>query len=574
MAKILITIIFYTTLSISPLVARATTFTFTDQATFSAAYQSMIEGALDSEGFEGVSANNNLGATPITTSNLTASTSASAMFGVYNRINHFGMHATEGNNYFVIADFPPFTSNESIIIDLPSPLIGFGTTITDWGDFLGGTLTLHNLVGDNFVVQISPQTDGNEQFFGIINTDAAFDRIEITSSSPGEAYSVDELKLGECTEGLWDIGIGTPGVTDTRTAGIVYDFITFNDGVSEKLYASGFFKSVNGVSANYIASWDGSNWAPLGIGVDGSGSQHIYTMKVFDDGNGPALYVGGIFNSAGGIATKNVAKWDGTQWSSLGAGLGGTNDIVLALEVFDDGSGPALYAGGRFAGHIKKWNPTTQLWTTVGGGVTKDGLLGGVFDLLSYDDGSGLALYVGGQFTQAGGVAANRIAKWNGTSWSALGTGMAGGTTHPRVSVLESFDDGTGTALYAGGEFSSADGAAAKDIAKWDGSSWSALSGNFSGGAFGVLTLEVHNPGSGNALYVGGSHTSINGITINRIAKWDGSAWSKLAGGASDFVEGLFSYDNGGTRSLLVGGRFFTIGGLTTGRMAEWRPCP
>ena len=33
-------------------------------------------------------------------------------------------------------------------------------------------------------------------------------------------------------------------------------------------------------------------------------------------------------------------------------------------------------------------------------------------------------VYVGGQFTTAGGVAASRIARWDGSSWSALGTGM------------------------------------------------------------------------------------------------------------------------------------------------------
>src|SRR6059036_3818445 len=34
--------------------------------------------------------------------------------------------------------------------------------------------------------------------------------------------------------------------------------------------------------------------------------------------------------------------------------------------------------------------------------------------------------YIGGDFTIAGDVFANRIAKWNGSSWSALGSGMNG----------------------------------------------------------------------------------------------------------------------------------------------------
>ena len=35
-------------------------------------------------------------------------------------------------------------------------------------------------------------------------------------------------------------------------------------------------------------------------------------------------------------------------------------------------------------------------------------------------------LYAGGEFTTAGGNAANDIAQWNGSSWSALGSGMNG----------------------------------------------------------------------------------------------------------------------------------------------------
>ncbi|MEJ2629373.1 MAG: hypothetical protein P8078_12570, partial [bacterium] len=33
-------------------------------------------------------------------------------------------------------------------------------------------------------------------------------------------------------------------------------------------------------------------------------------------------------------------------------------------------------------------------------------------------------VYAGGSFTDAGGVAVSRIAKWDGSSWSSLGTGV------------------------------------------------------------------------------------------------------------------------------------------------------
>jgi len=71
-------------------------------------------------------------------------------------------------------------------------------------------------------------------------------------------------------------------------------------------------------------------------------------------------------------------------------------------------------------------------------------------------DGSG-NVYAGGNFAIAGGVSANNIAKWDGSSWSALGTGIDG-DDEPYVSVLAA--DGSGN-VYAGGRFTIAGGASA-----------------------------------------------------------------------------------------------------------------
>jgi hypothetical protein len=61
-----------------------------------------------------------------------------------------------------------------------------------------------------------------------------------------------------------------------------------------------------------------------------------------------------------GIATPAVAQT--FQWSSVG---GGTNFVATALKVFNDGAGPALYVGGAFtttggvlANRIAKWDGT------------------------------------------------------------------------------------------------------------------------------------------------------------------------------------------------------------------------
>src|SRR5207247_2016735 len=99
-------------------------------------------------------------------------------------------------------------------------------------------------------------------------------------------------------------------------------------------------------------------------------------------------------------------------------------------------------------------------WTSMGGLPGANGPVSA-----AVVDGSG-NLYIGGSFTNVGDVVAINIAKWNGSSWSALGSGMNGS-----VSALGML----GNDLYAGGEFTTAGGSAANFIAKWDGSNWTAL---------------------------------------------------------------------------------------------------
>jgi hypothetical protein len=117
---------------------------------------------------------------------------------------------------------------------------------------------------------------------------------------------------------------------------------------------------------------------------------------------------------------------------------------------------------------------------------------------------SGSDLYAGGGFTTAGGSAANGIAKWDGSSWSALGSGMNGTVRALAVS---------GSDLYAGGYFTTAGGSAANRIAKWNGSSWTALgSGMGSGRVYStptpaVIALAV----LGSDLYAAGEFTTAGG---------------------------------------------------------------
>jgi hypothetical protein len=144
-----------------------------------------------------------------------------------------------------------------------------------------------------------------------------------------------------------------------------------------------------------------------------------------------------------------------------------------------------------------------------------------------------------------GGLPANCIAKWDGSAWSALGSGIADAGYCVDALAL------SGTELYAGGYFATADGLAT-GIAKWDGSAWSAL-GSGMGGSYEVYALAV----SGTNLYAGGQFSTVGGVPANHIAKWDGSAWSALGSGMNDQV---FALAADGAGHLFVGGLFSLAG--------------
>jgi hypothetical protein len=81
---------------------------------------------------------------------------------------------------------------------------------------------------------------------------------------------------------------------------------------------------------------------------------------------------------------------------------------------------------------------------------------------------SGGDIYAGGLFTDAGGnPSADKIARWDVSSRSALGGGLSS-----FVNVITA----SGANLYVGGNFLNAGGDADADYTvRWDGSSWSAL---------------------------------------------------------------------------------------------------
>ncbi|MFU8829565.1 MAG: hypothetical protein ACNA8P_09055 [Phycisphaerales bacterium] len=350
---------------------------------------------------------------------------------------------------------------------------------------------------------------------------------------------------------------------DTGMNGHVNTLVVFNDGSGPGLYAAGNFTQAGGNAAHGIAKWDGAAWSPLGAGMDGA---RCFDLIVFDDGSGPALYAAGSFTQAGDTMANGIAKWDGADWSPLGAGVRhGLFVYIMVLAVFDDGSGPALYAGGEFlqageiaANGIAKWNGAD--WSALDAGAS-----GGVLALAVFDDGSGTDLYAGGGFTRAGKSPANGIARWDGEEWSPLDSGVNSSVNR----ALTVFDDGRGSALYAGGYFTQAGEMPANFIARWDGEAWSplAIGAGLNGS---VSALTVFDDGGGPALYAAGSFTEAGGKPASHIAKWNGVFWSPLGAGVNDTVNVLTVFDDGSGPAIYAGGEFTEAGGNPANYIAKW----
>jgi hypothetical protein len=308
----------------------------------------------------------------------------------------------------------------------------------------------------NTVNAIGKDLAGNIYIGGLFTNVGDADGDRIVKWAPGTA-ALSSLSTG----------IGT---------GIVNAIVAIPDG---GIYIGGTFTDVGDANGDRIVKWSGLAWSSLSTGI---AAGTVYALAVGQDGT---LYVGGTFTNHGDANGDYISMWSGTAWSSLGTGMNGS---VNALAIGPDG---ALYATGAFTtaggvtvNGIAKWNGTT--WSALGSGVDVGG--GSVGSALAI--GPDGALYLGGGFAAIGGVTASNIAKWNGTTWSALGSGLNG-----VCSTLAMTADGL---LYASGIFTTAGGLACQQLAAWNGTSWSAVPVKPPYSGYGLALCA-----SGNDLYLG-----------------------------------------------------------------------
>lgn len=275
---------------------------------------------------------------------------------------------------------------------------------------------------------------------------------------------------------------------------------------------------------------DGGIWSPIGTDLVG-------TLRAAVELPNLDIIVGGGFRLAS-TPNANIARWDGSSWSQLGAAS--PNGSVHGLALMPNGDlvavGSFTNIGGVAASRAALWNGSS--WSSLGSGVASTATA-----VALLPNGN---LVVAGLFTQAGGGAANHIAQWNGVSWSPLGTGLDAPAYG--MAVLPNGD------LIVSGIFTTAGGVAANGIARWDGSQWNAL------GAGVAQLIEALAVLPGGDLAVGTRATGAGSLL-----RWDGTNWPQLAN-VDNAISSLLVTQNG---ELFVGGAFLTVDGQASPLFAQ-----
>lgn len=285
---------------------------------------------------------------------------------------------------------------------------------------------------------------------------------------------------------------------------------------------AGFFPSTGVESIENIAAWNGSGFERVAddeTGLDNT----AYDMAVGEGG----VIVGGNFDEAGIVSTGPVALWDGFRWNALG--LLPTDRIhgqVFAVTV----EGSDVYVGGEI---ILPGGAVVDVARFDGNGWSGLGVDGEAptNDLIWFD-GSLVA------------ATSDRVRRWDGTSWSFLGSMPAGAY----VTALAVYDG----KLHAATTFGVPD-TPQPDVFRLDGDQWTSIAptGTYSSGWAFALTAHA------GSLVLGGGFQGIGEVASPRVISWDGTTWSARSTSIDRDVRALASTSQG----LVIGGTFRSVDG-------------
>ena len=358
------------------------------------------------------------------------------------------------------------------------------------------------------------------------------------------------------------------GLADFGIDGVVYALARpyVQSFYFDELYIGGVFNFAGGMPARNVVMYDHSEdtWEPLGEGVNGA----VYSIRQPSNQIGN-MYFGGTFDSAGTLATGSLAKWiySNSTWSDIGFPIAGdvysigpvdNRDFEFRMPVGGDFDivGDSLLFNNVFQWKLNA-SPDDSVLFSLGDGLFRSNYSAGSVGGVAADSAGNF--YAAGLFKYAGGITVNNIGKWDGKRWSALGGGL--GDSPAALAV-------TGDTVYAAGNFSMASGVPADRIAMWDGSQWKAMGSGLPGAGVQAIAVDT----LGNLYVVGSSFFTAGGVPVTGMAMWNGSQWSAVGGPITSSATLIIFdlYIDSLTNNVYICGQFDAVDGVPCSGAAMW----
>ncbi len=258
------------------------------------------------------------------------------------------------------------------------------------------------------------------------------------------------------------------------------------EGVYSLINYKGDLYAGLGVSTNdaEVWKWNGTTWTQVGgdgLNSGWSGIQRVSAMTIYNN----EMYVG-LYGTAN---NGQVYKWNGTLWTYVGGNTvgGGYNawpagyEAITSLSVVNN----KIYAGmASSTGDADVWQLSGTTWTQVGG----DGLNSG-WVAATYEDVDSMVAYNGNLYAGIGTSAGDaEVWKYNGSTWTKIGGDDSGGATtwsdgqYEQVRSLAVYNG----ELYAGLGNSTGDG----EVWKYNGSTWTKSAGGGVNSSWAAATVS------------------------------------------------------------------------------------
>jgi len=323
------------------------------------------------------------------------------------------------------------------------------------------------------------------------------------------------------------------------------------------------------------------SWSQIGSDINGEATGDNFGQSVALSSDGTILAVGAVLNDGGGANSGSVRVYKNTNnvWSQIGSdinGLAADDNFGHCVALSDDGTilavgAPGADTNGVDSGSIRVFKNINNVWTLLGSAIAgATGEQGGWSISLNSD---GTIVAFGSRFSDNGGKSDGgcwRAYKYNGTSWSQLGTTIGGENSGDQLGYSISLND-AGNICAIGSRLNDGSGSNAGSVRVYEyaNNTWTKIGQDIDGETAGDLSgWSLSLDGTGTICAIGSINNDASGSNAGsvRVYQYTNSTWTKIgqdidgeAGG--DYSGYSVSLDSTGT--ILAIGAFYNDGNGT-----------